>query len=88
MNLKRVVVEFTSEGYSPIPSDQLTDIGILYENGQVLVADDLGSVSIHNCTVHPDKSDWVIVDLENDGKNYTEDDPEYIIDLILSGGAK
>lgn len=84
MNIKKVVVEFHEKGYSPIPSDEMTEIGVLYENGQVLVADDLGSVSIYNCTVHPEKPDWVIVDRINDDKDYTEDDPEYIVNLIMS----
>lgn len=85
--MKKVVVEFKEAGYSPIPSEEMTEIGVLYDNGQVLVADDLGAVSIHNCTVHPEKSDWVIVDRINDGKDYTEEDPGYIVNLIMTGGA-
>jgi hypothetical protein len=85
--MRKVIVEFKDNRYSPIPSEEMTEIGVLYDNGQVLVADDLGSVSIHNCTVHPQKPDWVIVDRINDDKDYSEEDPEYIVNLIISGGA-
>jgi hypothetical protein len=87
--MKRVIVEFIHEDrYSPIPTDEMTEIGVLFGNGQVLVADDLGSTAIHNCVPKVGKENWVIVDEKNDGKDYSEDNPEYIVSLILSGGAK
>lgn len=84
--MNRVIVEFIHEDfYSPIPSDQMTEIGILFDNGQVLVADALGSVAIHNCIPKEGKDNWVIVDQKNDGKDFCEENPEYIINLILGG---
>lgn len=85
MNAKKVVVEYRYVDYF---SPDENEIGVYYPaEGRVLVADANGLVGIYNCEP-TDRVDVVKVDLRTDGMDYTSDNPEYIVGLIMSGGAQ
>jgi hypothetical protein len=77
---KRVTVEFLFKGI--INTDE-NEIGVLFDNGQVIVVDAIGGVSIHNAHPSPN-ADSVVVKLEEDGNDYLIDNPELIVNLILN----
>jgi hypothetical protein len=84
--MKRVTVEYKFQ--NEIEEDY-TNIGILFPNGKVLIADENGLVEIYNAHKHPTKhSQYVYVDKDDDGEDFTSDKPEFIVDLILTGGTK
>jgi hypothetical protein len=78
--MKKVTVEYRYEDYF---SENENDIGVLFENGKVLVADKNGLVGIYNAYPSPNEG-CVRVDLDADGTDYTSDNPEFIVDLVLS----
>ncbi|QKE72127.1 hypothetical protein HPK19_04640 [Arthrobacter citreus] len=82
--MKKVTVEYKFKNEI---GDDYTNIGILFPNNKVLVADENGAVEIYNAYQHPTKHpEYVYVDSDNDSKDLTADSPEFIINLILSGG--
>lgn len=84
MNAKKVVVEYR---YADYFNAEENEIGVYYPaEGRVLVADANGAVSIYNC-VPTDRDNVVMVDLDQNGEDYTSDNPDYIVGLIMSGGA-
>lgn len=77
--MKKVIVEYRYENYF---EENENEIGILFENGQVLVVDAIGGTSIYNA--HPSPTPGcVVVDLDKDGDDYLSDNPEKLIELIL-----
>jgi hypothetical protein len=75
---KRVRVEFLFEG---IISDLEAQNGVLLGN-KVLVVDEQG-YSLYNAKL-TDRPNVCVVDLDNDGEDYINNDPELLIDLIVA----
>jgi hypothetical protein len=75
---KRVRVEFLFEG---IISDLETQNGVLLGN-KVLVVDEQG-YSLYNAKL-TDRPNVCVVDLDNDGEDYINNDPELLINLIVA----
>jgi hypothetical protein len=81
--MKKVIVEYRYENYF---KEDENEIGVLFENGKVLVADAIGGTSIYNSHPSPNPG-CVVVNLDKDGKDYLSDNPELLVNLILTGGA-
>lgn len=77
----KVTVQYVYEG---IHNEDENEIGVYFPaEGRVLVADNNGMVSIHNCKP-TGKPNVVQIDLDNDGDDFSEDNPEYVVSLIMS----
>jgi hypothetical protein len=77
----KVTVQYVYEG---IHSEDENEIGVYFPaEGRVLVADKNGMVSIHNCKL-TSQPDVVQIDLDNDRVDFSEDNPEYVVTLIMS----
>jgi hypothetical protein len=80
-NMNKVTVQYVYEG---IHSEDENEIGVYFPaEGRVIVADKNGMVSIFNCSPTSQPS-VVQVDLDNDGDDFSEDNPEYVVSLIMS----
>ncbi len=67
---------------------EFPNVGVLYEEkGIVIVVDPYGLIEIYTAHKHPIKGEgYVVIDPQEE--NLNSDNPEYVINLILSGGMK
>ncbi|PGS55106.1 hypothetical protein [Bacillus sp. AFS041924] len=83
--MRKVTVEHLFQGGV---DGEFPDVGVLYEEqGIVLVVDPYGLIEIYTAHQHPTKGEgYVAIDPQEE--NLNSDNPEYVVDLILSGGMK
>lgn len=79
--VKKVTVEFKFEN---VCREDENEMGVLFPDGHVLVADAIGGISIYH-SYPSSKPGFVMVDLDNDKHDLAIDNPELTINLILSG---
>lgn len=62
---------------------EFKDIGVLFPNGMVMIADSFGEVALYNALPSQNEG-HVLVDLDEDGQDLLSDNPALLVNLILS----
>jgi len=80
MEKRKVVVEYKFQNEI---DEEFKEIGVLFSNGMVMVADPFGEVSLY--TAYPSQNEGhVLVDLDDNSTDHLTDNPELLINLIVS----
>ncbi|MFF3021203.1 hypothetical protein ACFVRR_00875 [Gottfriedia sp. NPDC057948] len=75
----KVIVEYKFQNKI---DQEFKDIGVLFSNGMVMVADASGEVSLY--TAYPSQNEGcVMVDLDDDGQDLLSEQPELLVNLII-----
>ena len=79
MEKRKVVIEYKFQNEI---GEEFKEIGVLFSNGMVMVADPFGEVSLY--TAFPSQNEGcVLVDLDENGTDHLSDNPELLVNLIV-----